>query len=169
MREENSTKDIIIRLAKPEEAIRIAEIEGICFPKEEAASQESIVERMGVFPENFLVAEIDEEVIGFVNGCVTDRPVLGDELYHDAELHKPDGEIQTVFGLAVLPEYQRRGIGAALLRSLSDLSKERGKKAVILTCKDYRIHFYESCGFTNHGKADSCHGGAVWYDMQQWF
>lgn len=161
--------EIIIRFANENEAARIAEIESICFPPAEAAGLKDIQDRMEAFLENFLVAEDEGVVIGFVNGCATDKPVLGDELYHDAFLHKKDGEIQTVFGLDVLPEYQHRGIGHKLLKALVEVSKERGKKAVILTCKEKLITFYESCGFENHGVSQSEHGGAKWYDMQQWF
>ncbi|MDO4273863.1 MAG: GNAT family N-acetyltransferase [Eubacteriales bacterium] len=162
-------EDIEIRGALLEEAEEIAAVEAECFPEAEAASLEEIRGRMVLFPENFLVARADGRIIGFINGCTTDKPVLGDELYHDPSLHKKDGDIQTVFGLDVLPEYRRRGIAGRLLRTLCELSRERGKKAVILTCKEYLIPFYESCGFVNHGLSGSQHGGAVWYDMQQWF
>ena len=42
----------MIRMAKPEEAGILAEIEGICFPPLEAASPEQVAERMKAFPEN---------------------------------------------------------------------------------------------------------------------
>lgn len=160
---------MIIRNAELNEAERLAEIEEICFPAAEAAKREDIKERMETFLENFFVAEEDGQVIGFINGGTTDHPVLEDELYHNVKFHKPDGEIQTVFGLDVLPEYRNRGIGGKLLGHLVQVSKERGKKAVILTCKEYRIPFYERGGFKNMGVSDSEHGGAKWYDMQQWF
>lgn len=32
----------------------------------------------------------DGKVIGFVNGCTTDKPELPDELYHNCSLHKAD-------------------------------------------------------------------------------
>lgn len=163
------TNEIRIRAARPEEVERIAEVEAICFPAAEAAGLEDFKERMEAFPENFLVAVDGEKIIGFINGCNTDKPVLGDELYHDAKLHKKNGEIQTVFGLDVLPEYQHRGIGHKLMRAYIELARTTGKEAVILTCKEQKITFYESLGYKKLGVADSCHGGAVWYDMQQWF
>ena len=169
MERTNQCTGIRIRLASPDEINRIAEIEAICFPAAEAASLEEFEKRMQAFPENFLVAETNEgELVGFVNGCATDKPVLPDELYHDASLHQRDGRIQTVFGLDVLPDYQHKGIAHKLLGALVELSRERGKDAVILTCKERLIGFYESCGFVKHGLSESCHGGAVWYDMQQW-
>lgn len=168
----DNKKDIsgeIIRNAVREESAKLAEIEAICFPPAEAAGPQDFEDRMDVFLENFFVAEENGEIVGFINGCNTDKPVLGDELYHDAGLHIKDGEIQTVFGLNVLPRYRHRGIAHKLVMSYLQTGRERGRKAVILTCKEHMIPFYESCGFTNHGVADSEHGGAVWYDMQQWF
>lgn len=100
----------MIRMAKPEEAGILAEIEGICFPPLEAASPEQVAERMKAFPENFVVAEADGKPVGFINGGTTDRPYLPDEMYHDVSLHIPEGDYQTVFGLNVLPDYRHQGI-----------------------------------------------------------
>ena len=93
--------------------MRLAEIEAICFPPAEAASHEEVVKRMGAFPENFVVAVKDEQIVGFINGGTTDKPVLPDEFYHDITLHRKDGEIQTVFGLNVIPSSgdRRRACG----------------------------------------------------------
>ena len=143
-------ENLQIRLADPGEADRLAEIEAICFPPAEAASHEEVVKRMGAFPENFVVA-------------------VKDEFYHDITLHRKGGDIQTVFGLNVIPEYRHQGIAGELVEYFKELAKERGKKALILTCKEHMIPFYESHGLKKLGVADSCHGGATWYDMQIWF
>ncbi len=42
---------------------------------------------------------------------------------------------------------------------------KRGRKGLILTCKDRLIHYYEKFGYVNLGVSESVHGGAVWYDM----
>ena len=55
------------------------------------------------------------------------------------------------------------------MESLIKLSKERGKKGIVLTCKEHLIHFYEKFGYKNMGKSNSVHGGAVWYDMLNLF
>ena len=95
-----------IRQANKNDLKEIVKIEKICFPKAEAASEKDIYERFEVFGENFLVAEKDNKIIGFINGCTTDEPNLPDELYSNAKLHKPNGDYQTLFGLDVLPEWQ---------------------------------------------------------------
>ena len=137
-------ENLQIRLADPGEADRLAEIEAICFPPAEAASHEEVVKRMGAFPENFVVAVKDEQIVGFINGGTTDKPILPDEFYHDITLHRKNGEIQTVFGLNVIPEYRHQGIAGELVEYFKELAKERGKKALILTCKEHIIPFYES-------------------------
>ena len=154
-----------IRQANKNDLKEIVKIEKICFPKAEAASEKDIYERFEVFGENFLVAEKDNKIIGFINGCTTDEPNLPDELYSNAKLHKPNGDYQTLFGLDVLPEYRRQGVAGKLLRSLIDLAKKRGKEGMVLTCKDHLIPFYESNGIEFQGVSKSCHGGAKWNDM----
>lgn len=159
-----------IRHARQNEGKVMAEIEATCFPVTEAASEKEIEARLAAFPENFYVAVAqDGQIAGFINGCTTDKPVLGDELYHDVSLHKPDGDYQTLFGLNVLPQYRRQGIAEQLVKTMIEAAREKGKKGMILTCKEHMIHYYEKFGFVNHGVADSTHGGATWYDMQLHF
>lgn len=162
-------EEITIRMAKIQEARILAEIEKICFPPQEAAAFEQIEERMIAFPENFVVAEAEGKPVGFINGGTTDRPYLPDEMYHDVSLHIPGGDYQTVFGLNVLPDYRHQGIAGKLLDYFTELAQKRGKKGVILTCKERLIGFYENHGFRCFGLADSSHGGARWYDMRNMF
>ena len=56
-------ENLQIRLADPKEADRLAEIEAICFPPAEAASHEDVVNRMGAFPENFVVAVKNDQIV----------------------------------------------------------------------------------------------------------
>lgn len=161
----NSNEQITIRKAGVSDLDSIINIEKICFPPAEAASASSFRARFEVFGENFIVATKDNQVIGFINGATTDREELPDELYHDANLHKVNGNYQTVFGLDVIPECRKYGIGAMLINALIELSKERKKIGIVLTCKNEKIHYYEKFGFINKGVSESSHGGALWNDM----
>ena len=154
-----------IRHAVKNDLKELVKIEQICFPPSEAAREEDIYERFEIFPKNFFVAEKDNKIIGFINGCTTDKPELPDELYSNASLHKEDGDYQTLFGLNVLPDYRRQGIAGKLLRTLMDFAKNNGKKGMILTCKEHLIPFYESNGFKFQGISKSTHGGATWNYM----
>lgn len=154
-----------IRQANIEDLNEIIKIESICFPPEEAASEEVIRDRFQAFSENFLVAVEGDKVVGFINGCTTDKASLPDKLYHDVKFHNQNGKFQTVFGLDVLPQYRNKGVACELLKSFIELSRKRGKKGMVLTCKDYLVHYYEKFGFKHEGVSNSSHGGAKWNDM----
>ncbi|MCP4282258.1 MAG: GNAT family N-acetyltransferase [Alteromonas sp.] len=154
-----------IRPARLSDLQKIADIEALCFPESEAASFDSFSKRFNVFPECFFVLEIDNEVIGHINGCRYHQPKLPDELFEDAHLHDPNGPFQTVFGLAVAPSHQRKGYASQLTQHLIDVCKDRNLSGMVLTCKEHLIPFYQSHGFESQGVSESCHGGALWYDM----
>ena len=154
-----------IRCVRPEDLDQLAAMEAACFPPAEAASRESLAARIAAFPASFLVAELDGTLVGMVNGCCTDSPVIRDEMFCGVEHHQPAGANQSIFGLDVLPAFQRQGIAAALMRALIAASREAGRRAVILTCKEPLIPYYAALGFTNDGPSDSTHGDAAWFDM----
>ena len=155
-----------IRMVTMKDLEAVTEVEQICFPKEEASTKESFQQRILTFPDSFFVAEtLKGQIIGFINGCVTDQPILFDELYHDASLHQPKGDYQTVFGLDVIPEFRKQGVAHCLMNYLIAHAQHRGKTGIILTCKDHLIAYYESFGYVHQGVSASTHGGATWNDM----
>ena len=154
-----------IRTVHPSDLASVTEVEAICFPAAEAAPEESFRTRIATFPECFFVAESDGKVIGFINGCATDSKTIHDEMYEDSACHKQDGAYQSIFGLDVLPEYRCQGIAAALMERMIEDARKKGRKGLILTCKDRLIHYYAKFGYKNMGVSESVHGGAVWYDM----
>ena len=160
---------IKFRFANINDLPTIYNIENECFPAAEAASYESIQARILTFPESFILAVYKNEIIGFVNGCVTSELALPDKLYHDVSFHKKDGPYQTIFGLDVLPEFQNKGVATKLMLEFIDLTKKRRKLGLILTCKEHLIPFYEKFSFINNGLSGSTHGKASWYEMRLLF
>ncbi|QEW08382.1 GNAT family N-acetyltransferase [Nitrincola iocasae] len=154
-----------IRQAVKEDINRMAKIEEICFSESEAASLESFQKRFAVFPECFFVMEFNGIVVGHINGCIFNAPELPDALYSDAKLHCPQGGYQTVFGLAVDPQYQNKGYASALTKYFIKFSKNCKHKGMVLTCKDHLVKFYEGFGFIHQGVSASTHGEAQWNDM----
>lgn len=158
--------DYTIRNVKIEDLDQVTEVEALCFPTAEVAVEASFRQRIETFPDSFFVAEDENgRIIGFINGCVTDERTIRDEMFEDSGLHRPEGLYQSVFGLDVIPEFRRQGVAADLMNRLMQEAKARGKKGMILTCKDRLIHYYEKFGYRNLGLSASVHGGAVWYDM----
>lgn len=156
---------MIIRQVEQNDLDAITKLENICFPEAEAATRESFEYRIATFPESFYVAVEDGEIIGIVNGCVTNSLTITDELFEPEGGHDPNGKNQAIFGLLVDPRYQRQGVAAALMYYFMDAAKKAGRERMILTCKEHLIHYYEKFGYVNQGISESVHGGAVWYDM----
>ncbi|PKM50289.1 MAG: GNAT family N-acetyltransferase [Firmicutes bacterium HGW-Firmicutes-7] len=157
--------DIIIRRVSLEDLDGVAEVEESCFPKAEAATKTSLEQRIKTFPDSFFLAEVNEEIIGFINGCITNKKIICDELFSDVTLHIPNGDYQTIFGLDVISAYRSQGIAAQLMNYFIEITRLAGRKGVILTCKEGLIQYYSKFGFKNKGLSKSEHGGSEWYDM----
>ncbi len=156
---------ITIRPAGIADLDAVAAIETACFPAAEAATRESLKERLAAFQHSFLIAEKDGMPVGFINGCVTAQRMLTDDLYESTKLHDDTAANMMVFGLDVTPKEQHQGIAAQLMQSYIALAKKRHKALITLTCKKRLIPFYEQFGYVCEGKSASVHGGAVWYNM----
>ena len=155
-----------IRKATIEDLDAITALEAACFPAAEAASRESFRKRLEVFADRFWLLWEGDRLVSMVNGMVTDREELVDEMFADATIHQADGKWQMIFGVATHPEYQRRGLAAKVLqRAIADCKAE-GRKGLILTCKEQKLHYYAKFGFVNQGVSVSEHGGALWYQMR---
>ena len=156
---------LTVRPAKLEDLDRCAEVEAACFPPEQAASRASIRDRIAAYPKSFLVGELDGVIVGYAMGPAIDAPTIADEMFADVSCHDPGNPYQSVFSLAVHPDFQRRGYGRVLLDALIWQARQNGRKAVVLTCRDAKLAYYQSFGFENQGVSASVHGGVVWYDM----
>jgi ribosomal protein S18 acetylase RimI-like enzyme len=155
------------RSIRPEEADEAAAIEQICFPPNEACSEQHMKKRIAKAPELFLVA-VDKEtgkLAGFLNGLATEESAFRDEFFTDANLYNPDGKNIMLLGLDVLPEYRRQGIAKELVYSYAKREWENGRQMLILTCLKSKIKMYEKMGFVDRGIANSTWGGEEWHEM----
>ena len=110
-----------------------------------------------------------DQLIAFVDGMVTDRADLTDDLYADASLHDAHGAWQMIFGVNTLPDYRRHGYAEQLIeRAIAD-ARAQGRCGLVLTCKDRLVHYYAKFGFVSEGVSASTHGGVVWYQMRLTF
>lgn len=143
----------------------ISELESLSFPANEAASYEAFTQRLQIFPQHFWLLEEKGKLIGYTNGMTTDNQTITDEMFASAELHNEDGAWQTIFGIAVLPEFRRQGCAGQLINHLIAKSKEQNRSGIILTCKKLLLPYYIKFGFLDLGVSKSVHGGAIWHDM----
>ena len=147
-----------IRKATLDDLDAIERIEALCFPASEAAARESLRARLIVYSDHFLVLEDGGELIGFVNGMVTDDRTISDAMFDHAELHREDGRWQSVFGLDVVPEHRRKGHAERLMRAFIEHARSEKRLGCILTCKARLLPYYANIGFKNEGASRSQHG-----------
>ena len=158
-----------IRTATAADLAAIAAVEAACFPAAEAATEAEFAARLAVYPNHFWLLEEDGKLIAFIDGLVTDEPILRDEMYENVAFHNENGAWQMIFGVNTLPAYRRRGCAGAVLERVIADARAQGRRGCVLTCKDKLVHYYEKFGFVNEGVSQSTHGGVVWYDMRLTF
>lgn len=158
-----------IRTATTADLAAITQLEAICFPAAEAASEESFAQRLMCYPSHFWLLMDGDTVVSFVNGLVTDEPNLRDEMYDNAALHDENGAWQMIFGVDTHPDYRRRGCAGKLLEHVIGQAKVQGRRGLVLTCKEKLVPYYSKFGFVSEGISQSTHGDVVWYQMRLTF
>lgn len=156
------------REIRPEEAEQAAQIERMCFPPNEACTEEMMYRRVHRAPEQFLTA-VDKKsgkLAGFLNGLSTRELSFRDEFFTDETLHDPDGKTVMLLGLDVLPEYRGIGLARRLVCEYARRERERGRRLLLLTCLPEKVGMYEKFGFLDNGIADSSWGGEAWHEME---
>ncbi|GHU42878.1 N-acetyltransferase [Bacilli bacterium] len=154
-----------IRQVTPADLEVAYSIEIANFSPAEAASFEAIQARIAQIPDTFLVAEIDGQVAGYIEGPVIQARHLTDDLFQTVVANPETGGYIAVTSLSVADDFQGQAVGAKLIAALKELARAQKREGITLTCHDYLIPYYEKNGFMNDGKSQSVHGGAVWYDM----
>jgi len=158
-----------IRTASFDDLKALTEVESMCFPAAEAASEEDFRKRLEVYPNHFYLLFEDDILVSFVNGMTTDNANLEDEMYSKAEMHNENGCWQMIFGVNTIPSKRRMGYAEKLIKYAIEQAKNEKRKGVVLTCKEPLIHYYAKFGFINEGLSKSTHGNAKWYQMRLTF
>lgn len=155
------------RYVMPEEFEQVNLIEHTCFPPHEACAPKSMKERVEFAADFFLVA-MDREtgkLAGMLTGVGTDEDAFRDEFFTDISLCSRNGRNVMLLSLAVLPEYQRRGLAREIVSVYAANERAKGRSALYLTCLPEKVSMYESFGFEDRGICSSNWGGEKWHEM----
>lgn len=161
------TENYSIRYADINDLKKIAELERLCFPAEEAATESSFLKRLNIYPNHFWILESDGRIISVINGMVTDEADLKDEMYHNADMHDENGKWQMIFGVETHPDHQKKGYAEILMKRVIEDAISDNRSGLVLTCKEKLIPYYQKFGFVNEGVSNSVHGNTVWYQMRK--
>ncbi|MEJ7167749.1 GNAT family N-acetyltransferase, partial [Staphylococcus capitis] len=69
------------RNAKIEDLEEILIIENQGFTPEEAATKSALIKRIEMINDTFIIAELNEKVVGYINGPVINQPFITDDLF----------------------------------------------------------------------------------------
>jgi ribosomal protein S18 acetylase RimI-like enzyme len=139
-------------------------IEDVCFSGN-GATREKIERRIKEYPDGFLVAELRDQVVGFVNsGCIV-QDDISDETLKDLEGHDPSGRNRVIFSLAVHPDFQGRDISTQLMDLFINEARNSGMRSILLICRKKLIRFYNRFGFVYRAPSNAAYGGFKWYEM----
>ncbi len=158
-----------IRTATPADLRAVTDLEAACFPAAEAATEADFAARLAAYCDHFWLLEEDGELIAFIDGLVTDEPILRDAMYENAALHDERGAWQMIFGVNTRPDRRKQGCAGMLMERVIADARAQGRKGCVLTCKAALVHYYAKFGYVSEGRSDSTHGGAEWYDMRLTF
>jgi ribosomal protein S18 acetylase RimI-like enzyme len=158
-------QDVLVRQVRKKDLDGCYEVESRCYTVE-GATKERIAKRIELFPLGFLVAEINGRIVGIINSGSTDKDDIADEELKDMVGHEPEGENIVIFSLAVLPEFQKKGISKLLMTNFVTVSKGLQKHKILLICKENLIEYYQNFGFAYAGKSSSKHGGFEWHELR---
>ena len=153
------------RQALSQDAARCFEIERAAYEGDEAATEEKISKRIAVYPEGFLVMEIDGQVVGFINSGCARHVVMSDESFKDLAGHESDAPNVVIMSVVVDPPHQGRGYSILLMREFVARMRRAGKATIQLMCKARHVDLYAKQGYRYVKISDSTHGGMTWHEM----
>ena len=156
---------MIIREAKKEDAQRCFDIETISYAGDEAATKEKILKRIKTYPEGFVILEVDNEIVGFINCGACHKVELSDEEFKELIGHDDKGKHIVIMSVVVHPDFQGKGYAGTLLKNFIAKMKDLDKSDIYLICQTNLIELYAKYGFKYICESDSDHGGLSWHEM----
>ena len=155
----------MFRNARPADADRCFDIETSAYEGDEAATLEKISIRIETYPEGFIVLEIEETVVGFINCGCAHEVEMSDEDFKELIGHDPDAPNVVIMSVVVDPSHQGKGLSQALMTEFVERMKRMRKATIHLMCKQHHVSLYEKFGYRYLRPSVSDHGGMTWHEM----
>lgn len=129
-------------------------------------SIEMIKERIRNHAGTFLLASLNEEIIGYIIGDELTKFTQSDSR-KQLEAAIPDtSDFITILDLAVHPDYQGQGFGTLLLAALKEVTRQQNRPGIYLLCEDELLVYFEMNGFVEQGIVDGERSSEVAFLMR---
>lgn len=95
--------------------------------------------------------EADEKKSTFHLGIYFKKQIVGVASFMEDDHPKFNGAQSRLRGMAVLPEYRKKGLAAMLLNRGEEILRERGRKVLWFNARIVALNFYKEQGYTIYG------------------
>lgn len=153
------------RTATPLDASRCYQIEIGAYEGDEAATQEKIATRIDLYPQGFLIMELEGQVIGFINGGCAHHVQMADEAFKELVGHSSEAPNVVIMSVVIDPEYQGKGYATLMMAQFVERMRAMGKQSIHLMCKERHVPLYQRMGYGYVQPSTSDHGGMAWHEM----
>ena len=158
---------IRFRRPGPEDALQCFQIESTGYEGDEAATLAKIAKRISDYPEGFLIAEADSEIVGFINSGCAHTIEMSNQAFKDLIGHDPEAPNVVILSVVVDPKRQGQGISRLMMEEFHTRMESLGKSAIYLMCKAHHVPLYEKFGYRYLAPSASDHGGMAWHEMMK--
>ena len=160
----NLIPQVTLREASLEDWKAIVAIEEANFSTE-AAGAETLQKWIEQGQTNFLIAELNEKIAGYIVGSAVFSRHLTNEMIDNSSKQQQDSDFMTIQRLSIHPEFKGQGLGTLLLAACKEIAVARNQKGLQLVCSDELISYYEMNAFINEGISERVDSHAILYEL----
>ena len=131
----------------------------------EAAGAETLQKWIEQGQTNFLIAELNEKIAGYIVGSAVFSRHLTNEMIDNSSKQQRDSDFMTIQRLSIHPEFKGQGLGTLLLAACKEIAVARNQKGLQLVCSDELISYYEMNAFINEGISERGDSHAILYEF----
>lgn len=160
----NLIPQVTLREASLEDWKAIVAIEEANFSTE-AAGAETIQKWIEQGQTNFLIAELNEKIAGYLVGSAVFSRHLTKEMIDNSSKWQQDSDFMTIQRLSIHPDFKEQGLGTLLLAACKEIAVAQNQKGIQLVCSDELISYYEMNAFINEGISERGDSHAILYEF----
>jgi len=110
-----------IRFATHENISDILRIEH-AIEKVYPADRQTLLDRLELFPDGFLIANNDHQLIGYIESCIVNEHPFStyNDIRQFSNIHDPNGMILFIIFVGVDARFQNLGVGSLLINTLKN-------------------------------------------------
>ena len=157
---------ITIREAQPSDLESIWLIGESNSDSQDKISTEMIKERIRNHAGTFLLASLNEEIIGYIIGDELTKFTQSDSRKQLEAAILDTNDFITILDLAVHPDYQGQGFGTLLLGAMKEYAFRKNRPGLYLLSRDELLAYFEMNGFVEQGIVDGERSSEVAFLMR---